>query len=124
MRFLPILPLLLCLTLTAPAQSVQLHKVAGPHVDSLPSAGTYVRAAKQSDTLWIWMEHVGRDGRPNYRAANEADAVVWCYPQRHPHPNHLLPNAEGQVVAITFRESILFAEVGSPAWRAIPSNLK
>jgi len=118
-RILSILALTLCLAITAPAQSVQLQKVAGPDLDRLPTDGTYVRASLRGDTLWVWMEHIEADEHPNYEAAAEADAVLWCFPQKHPHPRHLLPDAEGRVAAVINEETLFLTEVGSPGWKTI-----
>lgn len=64
-----------------------------------------------ADTLNIYTEHVrrGRKDIPDENfIVNQADAVVWCYPQVYPHKNHLFPDAEGRIYSLQRRSSITF----------------
>lgn len=61
--------------------------------------GGYVLLYHQNraDTLWTWVQHVGPDAEPDYESARHAGLVIWCHPDRYPHPNHVLPEATGKI---------------------------
>ena len=59
-----------------------------------------IKVARLGDTLDVYVEHTIA-GRPDYRAAAGADRVLWCYPQRYGHEDHLFPDAEGRVYFAT-----------------------
>lgn len=46
-----------------------------------------------SDTLSVWVERTTVQSEPSYEKAARADRVVWCYPNRYPHDEHLFPNS-------------------------------
>jgi len=83
------------------AQLVSFKKVAGPEITKTDiRSGMYIRAvrpSRMSDTLRVWIEHATPGSKPNYQSARTADIIVWCHPDIHPHPNHLFPDASGQI---------------------------
>jgi len=66
--------------------------------------GHFIRAvpfkahASNPDTLQIYVQGVVKGQvRPNRKKAAKADLVIWCFPTRYPHPNHIFPEAEGRI---------------------------
>ena len=109
---------------TATGQSVVLEKLGGPEIRST-GEGQYIRVVSPpKDTLWLWVQHVTKETPPDRKSARHADKVVWCYPQKYKHPNHLLPKADGRVAFIRFKKRILIVEVGTPTWEELPQRLK
>jgi hypothetical protein len=87
----------------ASAQLMSFKKVAGPPISKLgSSSGDYFLSTFKSngDTLLVWMQHVTKGRRPNYNAARHADVVIWCYPNKWPVPNHVLPNIRGKIAVV------------------------
>ena len=70
--------------------------------------GTYVMLVDpaSSDTLTVWLQGALEDRAPDYARADMADAVIWCYPERHPHARHVLPEAKGEIMVVTSREEV------------------
>ena len=70
--------------------------------------GTYVMLVDpaSSDTLTVWLQGALEDRAPDYARADMADAVIWCYPERHPHASHVLPEAKGEIMVVTSREEV------------------
>lgn len=87
---------------SACGQPVHFSQVGGPKLtESFPNHGAYVvlvPPAAPADTLWVWVEHVAPGHPPDTQSARQADRVIWCYPQKFPHPNHVLKEAEGLIV--------------------------
>jgi len=69
--------------------------------------GTY-KLATGGDTLSAWIEHASLSDAPNRNRARRADMVVWCYPQRHSHPNHIFPEAEGKIYSVRVGDMMTF----------------
>ena len=70
--------------------------------------GTYVMLVDPatSDTLTVWLQGALEDRAPDYARADMADAVIWCYPERHPHARHVLPRAEGEIMVVTSKDEV------------------
>ena len=83
---------------------VQQHTLVGEEVRE---HGRYVEVARLADTLTVWVQDVGL-ARPRYDRAASADRVLWCYPQRHPHPRHVFPRAEGKVAYLRSGDKAVF----------------
>lgn len=101
MRYLALLLVLLVpFSRISHAQLVSFEKIAGPTISKLGSEdGDYFLARRQAggDTLLVWIQHATTEHRPNYEAARAADLVIWCHPDQWPIPNHVHPNATGEV---------------------------
>lgn len=102
---------------TIAAAQVPLKVVDGPAPERVPTmlerGGAYVTVYHQNraDTLRAWVQHVTTTHRtPDYDRAEEADLVIWCYPDRYPHPNHVMPNAEGRLKIMRSGDQLWVAE--------------
>lgn len=69
------------------------------------------------DTLRIYMQHVSPD--PSDQAlpddnflVEEADKVVWCYPQKYGSKKHLMPDVKGKIYVALDRWKITFMTKG------------
>jgi len=51
----------------------------------------------------MWIQGNPEYNHPNYQAADQADLVVWCFPDENPHSNHVLPEA-GEVAVKPVRK--------------------
>ena len=113
--------LLLLFALAAPSlvfgQAHHYTQVGGVSLaDGLPSQGGIIQLVHQaapSDTLDVWVQDAGPGQEPSYDWAEHADRVMWCYPNLHPHRNHLMPDAEGKLLAFIIGDSVIFTEEGS-----------
>jgi len=88
---------------------------------ALPAAGQGVKSytvvegrgadlvlATDEDTLETYFEHLEKSESPDWQAARGSDMVVWCYPNRHSHPRHIFPDAEGRIYSVRVGEVISF----------------
>lgn len=111
--------LLLSLLLAIPVSGqVPLKVLDGPALDRVPTmlerGGAYVTVYHQNrgDTLRAWVQHVTTTHvTPDYGRAEEADLVIWCYPGRYPHPNHVMPDAEGRLEIMRSGDQLWVREV-------------
>lgn len=125
------LPLVLCLVWASAAygqaQPALFRKVAGPDVEQIvrgqsDDEGAYFRGRDLSTgkLVWIWVEHVTEHNGPDYEAADQADVVIWCYPNHYPHPNHALPDASGEIAVLRMDTGILnVVEKDGPFWDSV-----
>ena len=93
---------------TLPADST-----AGPLPDKGQMVSLYNGAGEK---LKVWVEHGTPARRPNYDRADEADLVVWCYPEIWTHDNHVLPDATGEILSISHpgeSREVVFTEAES-----------
>jgi len=88
------------------AQPVKTYSVLSD--TQVTETGRYLTVYARGDTLRIWMEHVPSHKEPNRIKAESADGVVWCYPQRKPHSDHLFPEASGKVYVFFNRGMVSF----------------
>lgn len=129
MRTLAPLLLLLLAPSLAFAQAHHYTHVSGPSLtQSPPAEGAMVQlvdaTAPHADTLNVWVQDAGPDKKPSYGRAADADAVVWCYPDLYAHSNHLLPDAEGEIVSLTGGDSVVFTERGSQTHTVYSSRMQ
>lgn len=106
--------------LPAQSQVTSLRQVGGPDVQQEGSAdGTYIRATRsgaESDTLWVWIQHVTSSHPPDWESASAADLVVWCHPDTYPSDKHILPNHHGRIAIVQQGERLWIVPEGTKFW--------
>ena len=77
-----------------------------------PREGKYIQVVDQStqDTIRIWAQHTTKYEEPEFPRSRiqQADKVVWCYPQRHPHPKHMFAEARGMIYSVRYHGIVYF----------------
>ena len=63
---------------------------------------------KSADTLKTYVQGVVKGKiKPNYKKANRADLVIWCYPDTYRHPRHMFSEASGRIFINIASEDML-----------------
>jgi hypothetical protein len=91
----------LLLALPAVGQEVKSYTVVEGH-------GADLILAADGDTLDAYFEHIEKTETPDWQAARGSDLVIWCYPDRHTHPSHIFPDAEGRIYSVRVGGIITF----------------
>jgi hypothetical protein len=120
----------LCLGSTLPCAQAQVQayeRVGGDYLDDVlreHEKGLYlrVRPVGTRDTLWMWLQGSRETVVPDYRSAEHAELVVWCFPDRHPHQRHAMPDATKIAVKGVYSEGSAYLLLVDLSRREVPTD--